>query len=246
MRSTDRLGLVVATVIAAIAAWIVSDVLPWPARLATVFLLVLMPALGLVQISSLRKAAARNVSKLGIYASSAVNIWFIGGVAVLASVTSGYTPRLLGLFVPGTGHLVLWTLIAAASGVLLLIGVRLLGGRESALVDLILPRTGVERTAFVGLSLSAGVGEELAYRSFLIPALTVASGHIWIGAAISAAAFGMVHSYQGALGVARAAALGFVLAVPFVVTGSVLPSMIAHAGVDLISGLWLAGWLMRR
>ncbi len=41
------------------------------------------------------------------------------------------------------------------------------------------------------------------------------------------------------LGALRAAALGALLALPLLLTGSLLPSMIAHAGIDILAGLWL-------
>lgn len=245
MTGRNRLVLWLATATAAVAAWFAGHLLPWPARLATVFLLVIMPALSLVQLETLRGAAAEQAPRLRIYASSAVAIWFIGGVALLASIASGYTPRILGLVWPGARSFAIWTALTTGSGLALLVGARLFGARENALVDLVIPRSRPERLAFVGLSLSAGLGEELAYRSFLVPALTVASGQIWLGAALAAAAFGMVHAYQGLVGVSRAALLGFVLAIPFIVTGSVLPAMVAHAAVDIISGLWMADWLLR-
>jgi membrane protease YdiL (CAAX protease family) len=37
----------------------------------------------------------------------------------------------------------------------------------------------------------------------------------------------------------RPAALGVLFAVSAVATGSIVPAMVAHAGVDIISGLWL-------
>jgi membrane protease YdiL (CAAX protease family) len=57
--------------------------------------------------------------------------------------------------------------------------------------------------------------------------------------------FGIMHAYQDVGGAARAAILGAVLAVPVVLTGSIVPAMVAHAAIDLTSGLLLARWLLR-
>ncbi len=42
---------------------------------------------------------------------------------------------------------------------------------------------------------------------------------------LSSAIFGLLHSYQGMNGILRTALIGLVLAVPFLLTGSILPSM---------------------
>jgi membrane protease YdiL (CAAX protease family) len=62
---------------------------------------------------------------------------------------------------------------------------------------------------------------------------------------VSSAAFGMMHSYQRASGALRAGALGALLAAPFLLTGSIYPSMAAHAAYDIVAGLLLADWLVR-
>jgi CAAX protease family protein len=243
----NRRMLLVATAAVAIAAWWVTVGLPWPARLCAVFLLVLLPTLTLLQLQSMQKAGNETGRRrLSLYASSAVAIWFLGGIALLAAILSHFTPTLLGLTWSGIGNFAFWTLLSAGAGLSLMVGARLLGVRETALLELVIPRTPRERLAFIGLALSAGVGEEFAYRSFLVPALTYASGSMWFSAAIAAVAFGMVHGYQGMSGVARSAGLGFILAIPLVITGSVLPAMAAHALIDLAGGLWLADWMVRR
>jgi membrane protease YdiL (CAAX protease family) len=56
---------------------------------------------------------------------------------------------------------------------------------------------------------------------------------------IGSAVFGWMHAYQQSRGAVRAGVLGAMLAVPAVLSGSVLPSMIAHAAMDIISGLFL-------
>ena len=56
---------------------------------------------------------------------------------------------------------------------------------------------------------------------------------------VAAALFAGMHAYQSWYGAAAAGILGFALSVPFIVSGSIIPSMAAHAGIDLIAGLWL-------
>jgi len=108
----------------------------------------------------------------------------------------------------------------------------------------VLPRTHQEMWCFRWLSLTAGFTEELLFRGFLIWAFA----HwmpIWSAAACALGAFILAHLYQESwralLGVtvAGAAATALVL-----LSGSLLPAMIAHAAIDLTGGEM--AWLARR
>ena len=100
------------------------------------------------------------------------------------------------------------------------------------------PATRRERWLFAGLSVTAGITEEFIYRGI---ALTTLAGWPWLqpwggpwpAAAVVAAAFGLGHGYQDGLGMMRAGVLGFLLAIPMLLTGSLLPGMAAHAALDL-------------
>jgi membrane protease YdiL (CAAX protease family) len=98
---------------------------------------------------------------------------------------------------------------------------------------------------FVALSLAAGLGEEVAYRGFLIPTLTVVLGWSWGAALLSSAAFGILHAYQGWLGVIRTAALGLILAASLILSGALWPAILAHAILDIVVGVFLGEILVR-
>lgn len=236
-----RVGLGLTTLLAAAVVWVATRMLPWPARAGAVGLLVVLPVLMLLQAAIMRPEDidAADDRRIALYLSSGAAIWVIGGLSFAAAVASGFTRSMMGFVVLPAGQFIAWTVAATAGGLAIVAIARLLGVSESGLVNLVVPRTGSEKLVFVGLSLSAGVGEEVAFRGFLVPALGAASGSIWIGAILSAGAFGIVHAHQGGTGAARAAALGFMLALPLVVGGSVFPAMAAHAALDLIAGLWL-------
>jgi membrane protease YdiL (CAAX protease family) len=57
--------------------------------------------------------------------------------------------------------------------------------------------------------------------------------------------FGLLHAYQGWLGMVRTAVLGMVFATSFLVTGTLWPVIIAHAALDVLGGLVLGETLMR-
>jgi len=88
------------------------------------------------------------------------------------------------------------------------------------------------------LSLAAGLGEETAYRGYLITVLAPLTG--LAGAAVlSSAVFGVLHVYQGWLGIPRTALLGGLLAWGFLASGSLWPAIVAHTVIDLIAGIAL-------
>jgi len=89
------------------------------------------------------------------------------------------------------------------------------------------------------VSLTAGSCEELVFRGFLISLLVNAWGSPALAVVLSSAAFGWMHAYQEPGGAIRAALLGAALALPVVLYGSVIPSMIAHTAIDVISGILL-------
>jgi membrane protease YdiL (CAAX protease family) len=116
---------------------------------------------------------------------------------------------------------------------------------SDAVVLGMLPRTRREMTAFSGVSLMAGFAEEYLLRGFCLGVLALWTGSMWLAAAVTTLSFGLAHLYQGPRGAARATVLGAVLAIPVVVTGSLAPSMIAHAATDLVSGRWTLPILRR-
>lgn len=108
-------------------------------------------------------------------------------------------------------------------------------------VAALLPATQGERYTFAFVALTAGICEELLFRGFLLfylayffPALPQ-----WGAILISSAIFGLAHAYQGWKGVLGTGLIGLVLAFVYVLTGSLLPSMLLHALIDLrILVLW--------
>jgi len=89
---------------------------------------------------------------------------------------------------------------------------------------------------FIGpVSLSAGICEELLFRGYLIPWLGQALP-IWAAVLLSSVLFGLLHAYQGPAGIVRTGAVGLVLALVFVATGSLLVPIVLHVVVDAYAG----------
>lgn len=225
--------------------WLAAAELPAPARAVTVVLIGLLPPVLMLQ-AAIPQEALTGLKPVGVYLSSLALICALGLLAWWGGTASGFTPAAMGV----VGLEPLATLFWAGGIVLFAIGVLALGRalrwRETPMLELLLPRTTAERVVFVLLAIAAGVFEELAFRGFLIPALRIATGSIPLAVALSSIAFGLMHGYQSLTGALRAATLGVVLGVPFLVTGSLLPSMVAHTLYDVIAGLLLADWALRR
>lgn len=93
-----------------------------------------------------------------------------------------------------------------------------------------------EAAWFIGpVSISAGICEELLFRAYLIPWLDQALP-IWAAVLLSSALFGLLHAYQGPAGMVRTAAVGLVLALIFLATGSLLVPILLHIVVDAYAG----------
>jgi membrane protease YdiL (CAAX protease family) len=63
---------------------------------------------------------------------------------------------------------------------------------------------------------------------------------------LTSAVFGVLHAYQGSLGMVRTAVLGGVLAWGFLASGSLWPAIAAHAVIDVVAGTLLADRLTAR
>jgi membrane protease YdiL (CAAX protease family) len=203
-------------------------------------LLIVLPAAVLSQQRRLAGLEARHggLARRDIYASAVIT----HGVLVLAA---WMVMRDLGLtlFPPYTPHASHFLVAAAALGVgLLPLSERFAPGtpelrRRTALIA---PRSGAERVAFAGVSLSAGVAEELAYRGALFALLASLLDGWWYAALVAAAAFGIVHLFQGWRGAGLAAALGLVAQLVVGFTGTLLLAMAVHVAHDVIAGLVIA------
>lgn len=143
----------------------------------------------------------------------------------------------------------LWTLGAVA--VCLAVWVAMLfearahpGDSDKVVLDL-LPRTRKEFAAFFGVSLTAGLAEEYLLRGYCLGLVALFTGSMALAVVVTTVSFGLAHLYQGPRGAVRAMALGLVLAIPVAITGSLLPSMIAHATMDIVSGRWTLPVLRR-
>lgn len=102
-------------------------------------------------------------------------------------------------------------------------------------IGALLPRTRGELPYGAGLSVSAGVFEELLFR-LALPALLFGIGLNGPLSFVAATVlFGCLHLYQKAVGVLFATLLGAIFAYLYLVSGSILLPIVVHTLVDLRS-----------
>ncbi len=219
--------------------------LPIPDAVLLSVLLAAVPTLSLAQLPLI---GLQTIRRIPSYWSSIVTLTLLGGASWAVGTRTGGAAA-LGLVPLPAVPLVGWTLLMTALALGLILAFREVERRtglgDATLLRQLVPRTAPEKRLFVVLSLAAGFGEEFAYRGYVIPVLAPILGTVG-AATLSTAIFGVMHAYQGATGVLRAALMGGVLAWGFLASGSLWPSVLAHTLIDVLAGAVLGERLLAR
>lgn len=199
----------------------VGMVLFWAAQLSLLFvaglplldsvllavLLVAVPALSVAQLPLISGAP---IERLPAYWSSIATLWLLGTACWFIGTREGGAAA-VGLVPTSPTATVLWTVGLACGGLGTIFLFRQVGvwtgAVESPVLHRLLPRTREERRVFGVLSVAAGFGEEISYRGYVIPVLAPVLG-VPGAAVLSSAVFGVLHGYQGLLGIARTTVMG--------------------------------------
>ena len=200
-------------------------------------LLELLPVLALGQVMLARDV---EIDRIPAYLHSGATILLLGILSLVMGRRLG-GPEALGLKTPFSASDLLWTCALSIAGLGTLLAFRCLrralGRKEPRLVRDLLPVTAKERGLFAGLSLCAGFGEEVAYRGYAMTALLLISGSAALALIVTSATFGVLHAYQGPIGVVRTGVVGLIMGAALLHTGNLWPPIVAHALIDLIAGL---------
>ena len=103
-------------------------------------------------------------------------------------------------------------------------------------VRMILPATVREARAFAGVSITAGICEEVLYRGYLLwylQSLGLGPGAV----VVAIVAFGITHAFQGIRGMVGTGVMGAVFMGLYLLTGSLVAPIVFHATVDLANFL---------
>jgi membrane protease YdiL (CAAX protease family) len=187
--------------------------------------------------------AKEPAARIRHYRRGIIGEWATVGVLLVIGLLAGRTPASVGLTLGP--HARTETAIVAEVAVVLGVsallfrfggrGIRDILRRQARGFEALLPRGRSEKQVFALLAVTAGVCEEVMFRAFGIAYLH----WLWPAASrpavivITAAAFGLVHLYQGPRGVVLTGVVGAYLAWLVLTTGSLLPAMAIHALLDL-------------
>lgn len=206
-------------------------------------LLVAVPGLSLAQLPLIQETP---IERMPAYWSSIATLWLLGTACWFVGTREGGAAA-IGLVPIAWLPMLLWTLGLTLGGLFTIVFFRQLsvwtGTLDSRLLRQLLPRSPEERSTFAVLSVAAGLGEEIAYRGYAITVLSPVLG-VAGAAVLTSVVFGVLHGYQGALGIVRTGAMGGLLAWGFLASGSLWPAIVAHTLIDLLAGLWLGERLL--
>jgi membrane protease YdiL (CAAX protease family) len=112
------------------------------------------------------------------------------------------------------------------------------GNGHAASIQTLLPQRALEIILWVGLSLSAGFCEELVFRGYFQKQFETFAHSRWIALFLQAVLFGISHGYQGIQACVKIALLGAMFGLLALWRRSLLPGMMAHAWMDIMSGIF--------
>lgn len=209
-------------------------------------ILVLMP---LQAIWSRRKVQKLRPTRMQAYTSTISGLIFVGAITFVVDWFSGQTGVQAAKTVSALPVVGAWAggtfLVCAAVWLTGMLQRKLWHQSADEVVALLLPRATRERWTFLLVSLLAGTVEEYVMRGFCLLLLAQTTGSMLISFILVTLGFAVAHGYQGASATVRTGLLGAILAIPVMATGMLVPSMIAHAGTDILAGA-LGYRLLRR
>jgi CAAX protease family protein len=115
---------------------------------------------------------------------------------------------------------------------------RWIGPGHAASIQTFLPQRAGEILLWVGVSVSAGICEELVFRGYFQKQFEAFTHKRGTAIFLQAGLFGISHGYQGLEQCAKIALFGALYGVFALWRGSLRPGMIAHAGGDILSGIF--------
>jgi hypothetical protein len=113
-----------------------------------------------------------------------------------------------------------------------------LGPSTAKSVDALLPRSLLEILLWIGVSITAGFCEEIAFRGYLQKQLHALSGNVAVAVMAQALVFGLAHGYQGWKAVVVISVLGVLYGILAAWRRNLRANIMAHS----LSDVW-EGWL---
>lgn len=226
---------------------------PWDLILFLLLFGFIIPWRGAVRIRKLLSRPTLTLAeRVATYALTIVLQWALTAFVAWRAITRQITAAELGLSI-ANGKLT-FVIALALSAFLAL--VQWLGARRTAsLRDVgkyrvaaialrLMPQDVLDSLVFIALCATAGLCEEFIYRGFLFALIAKPFGAL-LALAASSIMFSIAHAYQGRRGMISTFILGILLAASRILTGNLLPAVIAHTVVDLMAGLVAVRYIRR-
>jgi membrane protease YdiL (CAAX protease family) len=102
-------------------------------------------------------------------------------------------------------------------------------------LEALVPRTPAERRLWPLAAVTAGICEEVLFRGYLLAFIAHFAGII-AAVVASSLLFGVYHAYYGPRGILKTGTLGLIFAVIALWSNSLIPVIVLHAAIDLLSG----------
>jgi membrane protease YdiL (CAAX protease family) len=227
--------------------------IPWDFVLILGALGTLVPWRGAARIRRLlAQPAISSGDRVSLYVSTIVSEWLIVGILAWRALSRGMNLADLGLADTGLRRTLFLTValtfvLCVTQWASLRSLARLSPGQRGFMyrfMDKIMPRNLLESLVFVGLACTAGFAEEFIYRGFVfavftdVPLQSRFLSTAMTAALASSALFAVAHLYQGRRGLSTTFIVGLIFCLVRIWAGNLLPSSVAHTGMDLVAGLY--------
>jgi uncharacterized protein len=232
-----------------------SSVMPFDFAAILLFFATVVPWLGRRRVRLLLSAAkTEKRERLALYASTIAFQWLAVAVIYWRTRAHGVPRAALALATPNLAFIaVISILLCGLVFANQFFSLRRLSSRpqdiKGSIADLaqkIFPQDNTERAAFLILSATVAICEEIIYRGFSQYAFqSWLRESVVAGVVASAALFALAHLYQGSRGLISTFVVGLLFASLRAWTGSLVPEILAHFVADSTAGL-LAPRAMRK
>lgn len=186
-----------------------------------------------------------SLERMRLYRTTMISHWSLLAAALAVWAISGRSWGALGLGLELDAGFLLGVLLTLLGIAVLVLQLRSVGAADDHAIEriagrfgnleMLLPRSRAELSRFYGLSLTAGVVEEILWRGFLIWYL-LQFLPLLPAALVSTVGFGLAHGYQGSRQLPAVTLVGGAFVVLYLVSGSVWLPIVLHAATDLLQG----------
>jgi membrane protease YdiL (CAAX protease family) len=232
--------------------------IPWDFVLILLFLGVVIPWRGAARMRRLMsKPELTAADRLSLYKNTIFFQWLIVAIVILRSLAREVSPEELGIAVNDPWRIA-WISIALTGFLCInqFVGLRRINklpqekrGRLFAITEKIMPQTRKETLIYALLAGTAGVSEEFLYRGFVFMAFVRMIVNYGppnaLAAILSSVWFSLAHWYQGRRGIITTFVVGMIFVSIRIWTGSLIPAIAAHIGIDLVVGICASRFLRK-